>query len=82
MPAIVGDADVQAKRLGDVAAAFFVEAKRDGIGQQRLGGPQIDLELVGRAHAWDRLEPFRRRALDFLGVGVGILGLGGKGRSY
>ena len=47
----VGDAGVQAKRLGDVEAVLLVEAEADRVGQHRLGGPEIDLEAGGDADA-------------------------------
>ena len=44
--AVVGDARVQPERLGDVASPLLVEAEADGVGQQRLGGPEFDFQRL------------------------------------
>ena len=50
--AIVGDAVVETKGLGDEAAALVVKGEADGIGQQRLGRPQ------GRRQPWSETKTF------------------------
>src|SRR5262249_12597901 len=55
MPADVGDAGVQSVGLGDVTAAFLVEGERHRVGEQRLGGPQVDFEPGRHAELGDSL---------------------------
>ena len=67
--AVVGDAVVQAERLGDVEAALLVEGEADGVGQHRLGGEEIDLEAVGDLDALLGLHPLVGGRGDFRLIG-------------
>ena len=66
-PRMSVDAGVEAEGLGDVDAAFSSRQKRDRVGQQRLGGEQLDLKPLGQLDAAHGLERLGRGGLD-LGV--------------
>ena len=53
----VGDAVVKAEGLGDVEAVLLIDGEADGVGEQRLGGEEIDLEALGDLDAFLRLHP-------------------------
>ena len=54
VPARVGHPLVQAERLGDVSDPFLIDAEGDRVGQERLGGEQLDLEPGRHAERPDR----------------------------
>ena len=68
----IGDAGMQAKRLGDEHAALFIEGEADGICEHRLGGPQADFQVLRHAEARDGLFALVGRAVDFRLVGLVI----------
>ncbi len=72
----VGDAVVEAEGLGDVEAVLLIEGEADGVGDQRLGGPEIDLEAGRDLDAFLGLHPLVGGGGDFRLVGL----FGGDGR--
>ena len=51
----VGHAGVESGRLGDVEPALVVEGDRDRIFEQRLRGPEFDLEVAGDMGLGERI---------------------------
>ena len=72
MAANVGDAGVKAKGFGDVEAILVVNGEADGIGKQRLSGPEIDFEAGGNLDAFLRLFPLIGGGVDFRMVRLGL----------
>ena len=64
VPADVGHAGVEPKGFGNIEASLLVDAESNGIGEQRLGGGEFDLETLGDAKTLEREFGLVRRGLN------------------
>ena len=77
----VGHAVVEPERLGYVHATALIEPEGDRVGEQRLRGPQLDLDALGDAEAQGRLASLLR-GLVYEGRIVVLSVLLGEGCEY
>ncbi len=80
MAADVCHAGVQPKRLGDVDAILFVDGEGDRVGEQRLGGPQFELEASRDADSLARANRLVRSRVDARLVDLRVLAGGERGK--